>query len=322
MTKPYLRHLASSADLVTSYEATRAGFVALALEKNRQISPYVEQARSLKVAAAAAQAPRDLLSLPNIRAALLTAAAVSDKANTHLLPEDREIALENLVQNHLEPAGDHFIEELVFRFLLVRGDTLGGSMRNFAGMLAQRKLTGLIIAALRVAGLAYRWLHTKASRWIPASEDEAGIEPFVRGIRWHDQERGRLLLYNLKAPLVDKNVDLCLFDCSASQSDAASVVKDLVRTPAAYIALGELKGGIDPAGADEHWKTANTALSRIRDVFAEIELRPSLFFVGAAVEPSMAGEIWQQLESGQLTNAANLTDDDQAASLAQWLCNL
>ncbi len=24
--------------------------------------------------------------------------------------------------------------------------------------------------------------------------------------------------------------------------------------------LGELKGGIDPAGADEHWKTANTVL--------------------------------------------------------------
>lgn len=30
---PYLKHLATSADLVTTYEATRAGFVALALEK-------------------------------------------------------------------------------------------------------------------------------------------------------------------------------------------------------------------------------------------------------------------------------------------------
>jgi len=31
--KPYLEHLASSDDLVTTYEAIRAGFVALALEK-------------------------------------------------------------------------------------------------------------------------------------------------------------------------------------------------------------------------------------------------------------------------------------------------
>ncbi|HAJ78349.1 MAG TPA: hypothetical protein DCO75_01135, partial [Fibrobacteres bacterium] len=29
----------------------------------------------------------------------------------------------------------------------------------------------------------------------------------------------------------------------------------------------ELKGGIDPAGADEHWKTAKTAIDRIVSAF-------------------------------------------------------
>jgi len=38
---PYRSHLNSSDDLVTTYEATRAGFVALALEKNRKATPYV-----------------------------------------------------------------------------------------------------------------------------------------------------------------------------------------------------------------------------------------------------------------------------------------
>jgi hypothetical protein len=33
------------------------------------------------------------------------------------------------------------------------------------------------------------------------------------------------------------------------------------------IALGELKGGIDPGGADEHWKTAQAAFNRIRQAF-------------------------------------------------------
>ena len=37
----YRNHLQSSDDLVTTYEATRAGFVALALEKNRRATPYV-----------------------------------------------------------------------------------------------------------------------------------------------------------------------------------------------------------------------------------------------------------------------------------------
>ena len=46
---------------------------------------------------------------------------------------------------------------------------------------------------------------------------------------------------------------------------------------------------------------------------------PQLFFVGNAIEASMAGEIWNQLASGELSNAANLTDDRQAVSLVSWL---
>lgn len=42
----YRNHLQSSDDLVTTYEATRAGFVALALEKNRRATPYVAQANA------------------------------------------------------------------------------------------------------------------------------------------------------------------------------------------------------------------------------------------------------------------------------------
>lgn len=94
------------------------------------------------------------------------------------------------------------------------------------------------------------------------------------------------------------------------------------KNPALYVALGELKGGIDPAGADEHWKTASTSLSRIRDVFTSRGLSPKLFFVGAAIENSMSEEIWNQLENSTLGNAANLTDANQVASLCRWLCNL
>ena len=47
-TKPYRQHLTSSDDLITTYEAIRAGFVALALEKNRRATPFVAQARALK----------------------------------------------------------------------------------------------------------------------------------------------------------------------------------------------------------------------------------------------------------------------------------
>lgn len=41
------------------------------------------------------------------------------------------------VANFLQPAGANFVEEFVFRFLLTRGDTLGGSMRNVGGLKGQ-----------------------------------------------------------------------------------------------------------------------------------------------------------------------------------------
>ena len=74
--------------------------------------------------------------------------------------------------------------------------------------------------------------------------------------------------------------------------------------------------------SDEHWKTANSALQRIERAFREDSHLPLLFYVGAAIERDMAKEIWQQLETGMLTNAANLTDENQLASLCLWLCQL
>ena len=90
----------------------------------------------------------------------------------------------------------------------------------------------------------------------------------------------------------------------------------------AYIALGELKGGIDPAGADEHWKTARTALLRVTAAFNSHNAAPKTFFIGAAIEARMAHEIWEMLEQGGLDNAANLCDDEHMTAISDWLCAL
>lgn len=316
MSKAYTNHLKDDSSLVTTYEETRAGFVALALERNRRATPFVAQARALKVTASQAQGPYELLDIKKIQPALLTAAGVSDKAAGHMLPEDKVDAIKGFIKNFLEPAGKDFVEELVFRFLLTRGDTLGGSMRNIGGVLAERKLTRSIISSLTLAGISYYWLHSKTKKWIKESDDDADIELHLKGLAWSNGGKKRTVIYNINVPLVKKNIDLCMLDCS--YTDFAKVHK----IPEKYVALGELKGGIDPAGADEHWKTARTALSRIRKAFNEKELSPHTFFVGAAIAKNMAGEIWEHLETGKLSNAANLTDSDQVASLCNWLANL
>jgi hypothetical protein len=293
----FLQHLRAAEDLKTTYEATRAGFVAMALEKSRQATPFIEQARVLKAAAAALQAPIDLLSLHDLQPALLVASGVSDKATAYLQASDREDAILSLIRNYLEPQGSNWIEELVYRFLLTRGDSLGGAMRNIAGALAQRKVTRAVVAALTLLGQPYQYLDIASNIWLPKPESDADIELRVRGLSWLTKQVPRTLVYNIKVPAVNKNVDLCLLNCSAKELASGKAARLTYQLNDLYLALGELKGGIDPAGADEHWKTAQAALGRIQKSFSEASNLPLIFFIGAAIERDMANEIWLQLQN-------------------------
>lgn len=149
------------------------------------------------------------------------------------------------------------------------------------------------------------------------TDDDSEIELSLRGLSWECEEKSRALIYNLTVPLVKNNVDMCLFNLNPEELEISEY-----KSAKSYIALGELKGGIDPAGADEHWKTARAALDRIRNAFSKTGYSPYTFFVGAAVEKKMSSEIWNQLKNGILTNAANLNMPNQVASISRWLCTL
>jgi hypothetical protein len=99
--------------------------------------------------------------------------------------------------------------------------------------------------------------------------------------------------------------------------------KDLLKNPRYYLACGELKSGNDPAGGDEHWKTAWAAFDRIRNPSSVAkEFRPELFFVGRAIEAVMAVNIFERLENGVFSFAANLSNPQQVEALARWLTAL
>jgi hypothetical protein len=190
-------------------------------------------------------------------------------------------------------------------------------MRNAGGALAQRKLTREIISTLKVTGRSCQWLHSVSRIWAPMPDEDPDIELYLRGLWWRKGNKDRTLLFNFTVPLVKNNIDLCVLDCSPDHLSPA-----VYSSPKSYVALGELKGGIDPAEADEHWKTARTALSRIQQAFGAHGAKPHLFFIGAAIEKKMSVEIWDQLKQGALENAANLTAEKQLVSVSQWLCNL
>ncbi|MDR2733200.1 MAG: type II restriction endonuclease [Spirochaetota bacterium] len=315
----YSTHITKPEDLVTSYTETRAGFVAIALEKNRRAAPFIEEARILQHRIKNISTPDILLGLPDVRNSLIAASGISEKAVSYLGDDGCLAAMKEFIEKFLVPAGSKFKEELVFRFLLTKGDALGGKMRNIVGALAQRKLCTAIISALRMSGIEFYVLSDIANQWIFSGDidDDTEIEN-SKGISWKTgKKKYRTLYFNITVPAVKNNIDIIILNKQNTDD-----IRTIISSCENYIALGELKGGIDPAGADEHWKTAKTAIDRIKESFKKNGYFPYIFFVGAAIENKMAAEIFDNLKSNYINNAANLTKPEHITELSDWLIHI
>lgn len=311
--------ITSANSLVTTHEETRAGFLSIALEKNRVGDPFVRNVLAFKERAAHTHTPEELLTIPSVRPFLITAAGLSDKSLAYLNHDDQTMAIQELIDKFLKPAGDAYIDEAASRYLLIKGDAVGGTMRNKIGALGQEKLIRTIVSCMNAKGVVCDRLTTDSRCWSRINGSAAGVETNVKALHWRNNNGERLLVFNAKIPTVNKNVDICLFSGDIGDYDQGRIV----RQDGKAIMFGELKGGIDPAGADEHWKTGNSALNRIRSSFASAgypDIKTS--FIGAAIEHSMAEEIFTQLEDGILTNASNLTNHNQLIAYCNWLIEL
>ena len=313
------RFITSAESLITTHEETRAGFLNIALKKNRIGDPFVKNAFAFKTMVAHTHSPEDFLSMVEIRPFLVAAAGLSDKAQNHLNDEDKVIVIKELIDKFLLPAGDNYIDEAVFRYLLTKGDSVGGTIRNMIGELGQEKLIRAIFSCMDVRGTPCEKLSVGSKRWSGVNKSENGVEEKVKALRWSNSSGKRRLIFNINVPVVGKNVDICLYNDDGSHSSNSQIS----HLNEQAIMFGELKGGIDPAGADEHWKTGNTALNRIRTSFHDAGYPHILTsFIGAAIERSMADEIYAQLMNGTLSNAANLTKGDQLVEYCNWLIEL
>lgn len=295
MTPKFIK---TATDLQTKHRAICEGFLTQALQKTEKAEPFVEEAKSFYKKLKSVKTVEELLASSEYKKDLASACGFSDKARSHLTDAELNSAIKKVLTRIYKEAGQDFREEIVYRYLLTKGDTLGGSMRNVTGASAGTKLTEKIIERLSGSKKKIQVLKSKSGK--------------VQRVIWN----GRTLLFDVKPALIGKNIDVILIN----RGDAETPESELLADKSKYIACGELKGGIDPAGADEHWKTANSALGRIRTAFGKNP--PATFFVGAAIEASMAEEIFNQLSEGKLDHAANLNEDEQVNDLVDWLLTL
>ncbi|NER08230.1 MAG: type II site-specific deoxyribonuclease, partial [Okeania sp. SIO3C4] len=317
MTNKYVQ---KASDLVTTHESQRNGFLEYALRKSKESIPYIDKAKALKaILEQKTKTPKDILKLEEVKSSCYEAAGVSVKANNYLKEDDLNNILEEFIKEFLEPAGQKYIDELIYRYLLTLGDALGGRMRNLVGSIANEKLTRNLISQMQVLGLCFEYYNKLSKSWFASNKYTIDQVTDIRSIKWTLKSgEKRQIIYNLTVPIVKKNIDLVVLNLHSKEL-SGSEFKKIINDPINFEILGELKGGIDPAGADEHWKTANTALSRVRDNFKHYNIDIPLVFIGAAIEASMSNEIFEQYATGQIMNCANLTVDNQFTSLCNWI---
>jgi hypothetical protein len=287
----------NSESLVTSLEERIRGFQWQAQQKNTLGNHFFLIADHFLTHASKIRSIEDIWSDPKIKEFALAASSLSKKSLTHIDQDNQKIIVSEIV--NIEKLNDaKYLLELSRRYLLTCGDSLGGSMRNIVGQTAQKKFANLIDKKLNSKGY-------KSS--ISANGNGKIVE-----IIWSNLNGERKILFDKKVDFIGKNIDFIVL-CKDYNKESFDN----------YIACGELKGGIDPAGADEHWKTARSALNRVKEQFVKNNYQcPPLFFIAAAIEISMAAEIFSCLNNRELKAAANLTNLAQVDELLDILIDL
>ena len=291
--------ISRASDLVTSREEVCRGFLSQAKAKSQKATPHVKEAQELWSNLQQVSNPDQLFDAVPLRT-LATAMGFSDKAQGYFSDAELHEAIKPVLDVIAKSHQADFRTEILYRFLLTRGDTLGGEMRNLTGESGPTKFIVAVVKALKERKIVSTFFHGKTG------------EKKIKGVVWNQ----RAVFFDYKPKLIDKNVDVILLNNPLPPDVRPEFLEDKTL----YLACGELKGGIDPAGADEHWKTAGSALERIRNRFGR--LCPKLFFAASAIEQAMAKEIFAQLQTGKLTHAANLTVENQLEDLARWLISL
>ncbi len=122
MTPKLISH---PSDLVTSREEVCRGFLSQAKSKSQKAAPYVQEAKELWSALHKVTHPDQLFESTPIRT-LATAMGFSDKAQRYFSDVELREAIKPVLDLITKNSGDDFRTEILYRFLLTRGDTLGG----------------------------------------------------------------------------------------------------------------------------------------------------------------------------------------------------
>lgn len=204
--------------------------------------------------------------------------------------------------------------------MLNLGDSFGGSARNEVGRLAALAVVEPLIMHFGARG----WIASIDCSTRPSLLPEAGrvnerfeidtpdeVNAAVSDLKQRFVKFKRLVLTNgveirfdSQFPLGAQPPNVDAFATAGGGEDTISIMW-----------AGEIKGGADPAGSDEHWKTQATAIRRIMHACRETD-HPDIpiSFFGMTVVGKVADDVTEMLKNGYLASAYNIRRiiDDEA----------
>ena len=200
------------------------------------------------------------------------------------------------------------------------GDSLGGMSRNEVGRVSLMRIVNPLICHLHARGWLSSVSYSLKGPVVP--QDDAGDSVATKRKRIDvspDTDIGELVrrfetyrvLYH---ELETSNGSRLLLNRQLKWQDSAGETHKIGPDLYSHVGdvdmlwAGELKGGADPAGSDEHWKTATEALDRIlRAAEATGRQTPMLSFIATILVERVAKDAQAWIEQGKLTSVYNLT---------------
>ncbi len=214
------------------------------------------------------------------------------------------------------------------------GTSFDGSWRNEVGRLAYVEVVTPLLLHLHRQGCLHSVVYTLKGPILPSDEEIPSRAPqelpddertdLEAELKHLEEQRvvyrevrlrnGNRLLLNRQITWYDK------------EGNAYRIGPDLLSSSTETDILwgGELKGGADPAGSDEHWKTATRAFDRILLACERTERpRPPLSFIATILVERVAREAAEWIAEGKLASVYNLTQiADDPAKQRQFLDDL
>ena len=205
------------------------------------------------------------------------------------------------------------------------GDTVGGGWRNEVGRLAYFAVVTPLLRHLHSLGILESVIYELKGTVV---QDEDGIPPqdeaslYVAQLRPEEFEekitefeRGRVVYKELELANGNRLLLNRQITWLGEDGEELKIGPDLISTDDTEFVqdmpllwAGELKGGADPAGSDEHWKTATQAFNRILLACEKTgREQPPLSFMATILVDRVAREAQLRSSSTKASSPASIT---------------